>query len=85
MTYTETKPWESRLRDAASQMETAAARVEQDVRRVLTYINDEVMPDVRRNGSHALKAAAQELEWLAHKMEAANRSGAEPPPKSPRA
>ena len=84
MTYSESKPWESRLRDAANQMEGAAARVEQDVKRVLTYINDEVMPDVRRNGSQALKAAAQELEWLAHKMDAANRSGAEAPPTSTR-
>lgn len=66
--------WESRLRDAG-------AHVEDDLRRVISYINDEVVPDVRRNGSVALRAAATELGRLAERME--HRSGGTAVPPSP--
>ena len=56
------KHWEQIARDAAS-------RVEDDLRRVVTYINDEVVPDIRRNSSHALRAAAGELQKLAQHMD----------------
>jgi hypothetical protein len=36
---------------------------------VVTYLNDEVVPEVRRNGSHALRVAAVELQKLAQKMD----------------
>ena len=68
-------PFETRLRDAA-------AHVEDDLRRVTTYINDQVIPDVRRNGSEALRAAASELRKLAERMEDANKR-TPPPPTSP--
>jgi hypothetical protein len=67
------QPWESKLREAAS-------HVEDDVRRVITYINDEVVPDVRKNGSAALKAAAAELHRLAERMDQSNQ---QPPTKPP--
>jgi hypothetical protein len=70
------KPLEDRLREAAS-------HVEDDVRRVITYINDEVVPDVRRNGSEALRAAAAELRKLAERVDDANRR-TPPPPPSPK-
>ena len=38
------QPWQERLHDAS-------ARVEEDLRNVISYINDEVVPDVRRHGS----------------------------------
>ena len=57
--------------------------MEDDLRRVIAYINDEVVPDVRRNGSEALRGAARELGRLAERME--HRSGgtpvAPPPPR----
>jgi hypothetical protein len=56
------KGWEQQLRDAA-------ARVEEDLRHVVTYINDEVVPDIRRNGSQALRDAALELQKLADRMD----------------
>ena len=62
---------EQRLRDAASTVET-------DVKRLITYFNDEVVPDVRRNGSAALRSAAAEIERLARRMEEATPP---PPPK----
>jgi len=68
------RPWEQRLHEAGS-------RVEEDLRRVIKYINDEVVPDVRRNSSAALRAAAAELHRLAQKMD--DRAGRTPPPPPP--
>ena len=65
--------FEQRLRDAASS-------VEAEVKRLITYVNDEVVPDVRRNGSDALRVASAELEQLARKMDEANRTTPHPPP-----
>jgi bisphosphoglycerate-dependent phosphoglycerate mutase len=68
------KPFESRLRDAA-------AHVEEDLRRVAAYINDEVVPEVRRNSSVALRTAAEELRKLAEHLETANQRTPPPPPR----
>jgi hypothetical protein len=64
------RSWEQRLRDAA-------AYAEEDLRRVVTYINDEVVPDIRRNGSRALRAAAAELHKLAQRMDERREAGPE--------
>ena len=50
-------------------MREAALRVEEDLRRVVAYINDQVVPDVRRDGSQALRAAAEQLQKLAQRMD----------------
>lgn len=72
------QPWESRVREAA-------AHVESDLRKLVAYINDEVMPDVRRNGSSALRSAAGELHRLAERMDESSRGGTPPsPPPAPR-
>jgi hypothetical protein len=55
-------PWNQRLHQAGT-------RLEEDLRRLTTYINDEIIPDVRRHGSHALRAAADELHRLAQRMD----------------
>ncbi len=67
--------WEGQLREAGE-------RMEEDLRRVVRYINDEVVPDVRRNGSEALRAAAAELDRLAQRMDD-RRTGSEPPSPPP--
>jgi hypothetical protein len=68
------RQWEQQLRDAATHLET-------DLKNVVKFINDEVVPDVRRNSSDALRAAAAELHKLATKMdEHARRSSSTPPP-----
>jgi hypothetical protein len=54
--------WESKVQDAAE-------RVEHEVHRLITYMNDEVVPDVRRHSSTALRAAAEQLRELAEKMD----------------
>jgi hypothetical protein len=65
--------WEQQVREAAT-------RAEEEVRRVMTYINDEVVPEVRRNGSQALRAAADQMHKLAQKMDEHRAASEAPPP-----
>ena len=67
--------WEQQVRDAA-------ARGEEELRRVIDYINDEVVPDVRRHGSVALRRAAQELDKLAQRMDDHRAASAKDTPRS---
>jgi hypothetical protein len=68
------KHWEQQMREAA-------AHAEEDLRRVVTYINDEVVPDIRRHGSHALRAAAEQLHTLAQRMDDRRAASQQPPPQ----
>jgi bisphosphoglycerate-dependent phosphoglycerate mutase len=75
----ESNRWEQQMREAV-------ARVEEELRRVVTYINDQVVPEVRRNGSVALRAASDQLQKLAQRMEdhrAAARAQHPPAPSTP--
>lgn len=67
------RPWEQRLHEAGN-------RIDEDLHRFIRYINDEIVPDVRRNGSEALRSAAAELNRLARRMD--DRAGRTPPPPS---
>ena len=67
------QPWQDRLHEAT-------VHVEEDLRRVVSYINDEVVPDVRRHGSEALRVAAQELRKLADRLDEQRRTSPPPPP-----
>ena len=51
----------------------AARKVEQESERVITYLNDEVVPAIRNHSSKALRVAAEKLRQLAEFMEK-NRS-----------
>lgn len=62
------QPWDDKVRQVAEQ-------AEDEVKRVITYINDEVVPEVRRNGSAALKRAALELQRLAERIDLGNPPG----------
>lgn len=44
-------------------------RIEEEVRKVITYLNDEVVPKVRQNSSEALRIAADQLRKLADHLE----------------
>ncbi len=55
-------------------VEETAAKAETEVRRVIAYLNDEVVPEVRRDGSRALRTAAAELTRLAERMDGRRRS-----------
>jgi len=56
------KPWEDRLREAGSQLED-------EVRRAIRFLDDEVVPEVRRNGSAALRTASDQLRKLAERLD----------------
>jgi len=75
----EPRRWEKQVRDAT-------VRVEEDLRHVVAYINDQVVPDIRRNGSEALRAASEELQKLAQRMDdrrAAAHGQGPPAPEPP--
>jgi hypothetical protein len=46
-----------------------APKVEEEVRKVIAYLNDEVVPSVRENSSKALRAAAEHLSRLAEHID----------------
>ena len=72
-------PWKQNARDAA-------ARIEEDLRGVVAYINDQVVPEVRLHGSQALRIAAEELQKLAQRMDdrrAATQGQSPPAPPGP--
>jgi hypothetical protein len=48
-------------------------RVEDDVKRVITYLNDKVVPEVRDHSSKALRIAAEQLGRLADHLDRARR------------
>jgi hypothetical protein len=67
----------------AQRLHEAAARAEEELRRFTRYLDEEVVPEVRRNSSTALRAAAARLQKLAETMDDARNdkgpSGPNPP------
>ncbi|HVG27556.1 MAG TPA: hypothetical protein VM865_08125 [Acidobacteriaceae bacterium] len=70
------RPFEQRVQDAS-------ARVEEELRRVVRYLDEEVVPEVRRNGSTALRAAAAQLQRLAQTLEDAGPRTPDADPRTP--
>jgi hypothetical protein len=66
-------PFENFGRKVDTEFGEAARRVEQESERVISYINNEVVPAIRNKSSKALRAAAEQLQKLAEYMER-NRS-----------
>jgi bisphosphoglycerate-dependent phosphoglycerate mutase len=44
-------------------------RVEEGVKKVIAYLNDQVVPQLRQDSSHALHAAADQLRKLAEQLD----------------
>ena len=65
-------------RKVDAHMGNIAPKVEEEVRRVIAYLNDEVVPQVRRNSSTALRAAAQQLSSLAEHLDQQRATGTPP-------
>jgi len=55
----------------------AMPRLEDEVKKVIAYLNDEVVPGVRGNSVKALRTASDQLSKLADKWEQA-QTGAQP-------
>ena len=47
-------------------------RLEEEVKKVIAYLNDEVVPDIRANSLKALRTASEQLNKLADKWERHN-------------
>ena len=47
----------------------AVPRVEEELKKVITYLNDEVVPTVRENSSKGLRIAADQLTRLAEHLD----------------
>jgi division protein CdvB (Snf7/Vps24/ESCRT-III family) len=62
-------PFEEFGRKVDEQINHVTPRVEEEVRKVISYLNDEVVPKVRQNSSEALRIAAEQLGKLAEDME----------------
>ncbi|QNI31341.1 hypothetical protein H7849_19990 [Alloacidobacterium dinghuense] len=62
-------PFEEFGRKVDERINNASPRMEEEVRKVITYLNDEVVPKVRQNSSEALRIAADQLRKLADHME----------------
>jgi hypothetical protein len=56
-------------RRVEAKLSQAAPHVEEEVRKVIAYLNDEVVPEVRQNSSKALKIAADQLTKLAEYLD----------------
>lgn len=54
--------WNEKVHDAAT-------RAEGELQRLIRYLNDEVVPDVRRQSSTALRSAAEQLQALAKNLD----------------
>jgi hypothetical protein len=52
-------------------------RIEDEVKRVITYLNDQVVPQVRQNSSSALRSAAEQLARLADHLDQRSRTDAQ--------
>jgi hypothetical protein len=52
-------------------------RIEDEVKRVIAYLNDQVVPQVRQNSSSALRAASEQLGRLADYLEQQRRTATE--------
>ncbi len=53
----------------SEEVNAVAAKVELELDRLIRYLNDEVVPDVRRHSSTALRTAAERLRELAETLD----------------
>jgi hypothetical protein len=50
-------------------LDEAASRIEQEIKGVVQHLNDNVVPKLRTEGTHALRNMAEELRKLADRMD----------------
>jgi F0F1-type ATP synthase membrane subunit b/b' len=60
-------------RKVDSTLKDAAEKVEAEVKRAITYLNDEVVPNVRVHSSRGLREAAEQLRKLADQLDTHGR------------
>jgi division protein CdvB (Snf7/Vps24/ESCRT-III family) len=58
------------------QFNQAIPQVEEELKKLIAHLNDEVVPQIRRNSSQALRAAAERLRKLAEQLDNGPGTGA---------
>jgi hypothetical protein len=58
-----------------AQFNQAMPRVEEEVKKLITHLNDQVIPQLRQGSSQALRAAAEQLRKLAEQFDDGPGSG----------
>jgi hypothetical protein len=61
--------FEDLSRKVEEKLNQAAPRVEEELKKVIAYLNNEVVPNVRENSSKALRIAADQLSKLAEHID----------------
>ncbi|MDP9268241.1 MAG: hypothetical protein M3P27_07945 [Acidobacteriota bacterium] len=67
------KRFESAGRKVDAAFDTAAERIQKELAEAVEYVNDEVVPKVRKGSTEALRVAAKKLAKLADYMEKQKR------------
>jgi hypothetical protein len=62
-------PFEDFGRKVDERFGAIGPRVEEEVKRVIAFLNNEVVPEVRQNSSKALRVAAEQLAKLAEHLD----------------
>lgn len=57
------------LEDLARRVGTVGGKAEAEIRRIIAYLNDEVVPGVRKQSFTALRRAGEQLTRLADELE----------------
>ena len=70
-----TSLFESFGRRVDEHLNSVSPKIEEEVRKVIAYLNDEVVPQVRRDSSQALRIAAEHLDRLAQHLDAKKQAG----------
>ncbi len=60
---------ESEKKNRPISFENAGRRVDEEIEKLITYLNDEVVPSVRKHSTKGMRIAADKLTWLADYME----------------
>ena len=67
----------SDFEQAKRKVDEAASKIEQELRKVIRTLNDEVVPKMRTEGTQALRSVAQELQKLADRLDDSKKSAAQ--------
>lgn len=63
------------FQDAGRKVDETTRRMEDELRQFIKYLNDDVVPKIRTQGSQALRSAAQQLSRMADSMDDKKKSG----------
>lgn len=70
-------------RSRRASLEDVGRRLDEEVERLIAYLNDEVVPSVRNHSSRAIRTAAQKLEDFAQYLDEHRKARGEKDYKDP--